>query len=233
MRIVQNERRIRTLGFIGQYATLGGMLVLLAGLIISFVRPEWLTVMFICVLLGVMLSVVGGFFADRYAGPMARHDTLAKVLKGLDDQYTLLHYVLPVSHVLVEPGGCTVFVVKPQGGQVTYDDGRWKHRQRGKFFRQFAGHEAVGVPQMEAESQVSKLERWLAKEHDVEEVPVRAAIVFVNPEVQLDATDPPVPTFYGKKVKAWLRGPGKLKPLPDATRRRLEEIIDAASGGSD
>jgi len=223
MRIIRNERRIRRLGFVGQYAALGGLLVLSAGLIISFVKPEWLTLMFVCVALGLVLSIVGGFFADRFAGPLARHTTLTKALKGLDDNYALLHYVLPAAHVLVEPGGCTVFAVKPHEGQVTYEDGRWKHRQRGKFFRQFAGQEAVGLPHAEAEAQVHKLERWLASQQPDAEVPVRAAIVFVNPQVKLDAADSPVPAFYGKKVKAWLRGPGKLKPLPGATQRWLAE----------
>jgi hypothetical protein len=34
-----------------------------------------------------------------------------------------------------------------------------------------------------------------------------------------------VPAFYGKKVKAWLRGPGKLKPLPGDVRGQLAEAI--------
>ena len=206
MRIIRNERRIRVFSFIGQYATLAGLLALLAGLILSWIRPEWLVPMLLSVVLGVILSVVGGFFADRYVSPLAHHGALAGALKGLDDQYALLQYVLPASHVLLEPGGCTVFVVKAQGGQVTCQkEGRWKHRQRGKFFRQFAGQEGLGGPDVE--------------------VPVRAAIVFVNTEVTLDAAASPVPVFYGKKVKAWLRGPGKLKPLPADARRRLAEAL--------
>jgi hypothetical protein len=205
MRIIRNERRIRRLGFVGQYAALAGMLVLLAGLIVSFIKPEWLTLMFVCVALGLGLSIVGGFFADRYAGPLARHTALTKALKGLDDSYALLHYVLPAAHVLVEPGGCTVFTVKPHGGQVTY----------------------------EAEAQVHKLERWLASQQPDAEVPVRAAIVFVNPEVKLDAAGSPIPAFYGKKVKAWLRGPGKLKPLPGATQRWLAEATGVAPQQAD
>ena len=230
MRIIRNERRIRTRSFIGQYATMAGLLVLLAGLIVSFVKPDWLTALVACLVAGFGLSVVGGFFADRYAGPLARHDALETVLKGLDDSYTLLHYVLPASHVLVEPGGCTALVVKTQGGDVSYRDGRWRHRQRGKFFRQFAGQEGLGLPDAEAESQTRKLERWLADldpPDPEEEIPMRTVIVFVNPEVELDADDSPVPTFYNKKVKAWLRGPGKLKPLSDTARRWLEEAVGA------
>ena len=229
MRIIRNERRINTLSFVGRYATLAGMVILLAGLIISYAKPEWLTPMFICVVVGVGLSIVGGFFAERYVSPLAHHNALATALKGLDDRFTLVQYVLPASHVLVEPGGCTVFVVKAHGGRVTCQDGRWKHYQRSKFFRQFAGQEAVGLPHVEAETQVRKLEHWLESQQPDAEIPVQAAIVFVNPDVKLDADASPVPAFFGKKVKGWLRGSGKLKPLPDETQRWLEETIAAAS----
>jgi len=228
MRIIRNERRINLLGSIGKYATLAGLLTLLASLVISFTRPEWTVPMLVSLTLGFGLSVVGGSFADRYANPLAHHATLANALKGLDDQYTLLQYVLPASHVLLDPGGCTVFVVKAQGGEVTcQESGRWRHHQRGKFFRQFAGQEAVGAPDYEAERQAHKLERYLAKQLPDVEVDVRAAIVFVNPDVTLDATDSPVPAFYGKKVKAWLRGPGKRKPLPADVHRQIVEALGA------
>ncbi len=224
MRIIRNERRIRVSSAIGQYATMAGLLALLASLIISFTKPEWLALMLVGLTIGMGLSMVGGFFADRYLGPLAHHDALVKALKGIDDQHVLLQYVLPASHVLLEPGGCTAFVVKAQGGQVTcQENGQWKHRQRGKFFQQFAGQEAVGAPDFEANRQVHKLERWLASQLPDVEVPVRAAILFVNPKVKLDAAASPVPTFYGKKVKAWLRGPGKLKPLPATVYHRLAE----------
>jgi hypothetical protein len=226
MRIIRNERRINLLGSIGKYATMAGLLTLLASLVISFTRPEWIVPMLVGMILGFGLSVVGGFFADRYANPLAHHVTLANALKGLDDQYTLLQYVLPASHVLLEPGGCTVFVVKAQGGQIIYEDGKWKHHQRGKHFRQFAGQEAVGASDFEAERQAHKLERYLSSHLPDVEAPVRASIVFVNPDVTLDVTASPVPAFYGKKVKAWLRGPGKRKPLPAGERRQLTEALE-------
>jgi hypothetical protein len=227
MRTIRNERRINLLGSIGKYATMAGLLTLLASLVISFTRPEWTVPMLVGLILGFGLSVVGGFFADRYANPLAHHVTLANALKGLDNQHTLLQYVLPASHVLLEPGGCTVFVVKAQGGQIIYEDGKWKHHQRGKHFRQFAGQEAVGAPDYEAERQVHKLERYLSSHLPDVEVDVRASIVFVNPDVTLDATDSPVPAFYGKKVKAWLRGPGKRKPLPADAHRQIAEALGA------
>lgn len=227
MRVIRNKRRVRAGEIIGRYMPWIGIATLAIGWFLSFREPAWLTPMLVSLPVGVSLSMLGGFFAERYVGPLAHHAALAGALKGLDNQHVLLQYVLPVPHVLLEPGGCTAFVVKMQGGQVIYreEGGRWQHFQRGKFFRQFAGQEALGAPDLEAERQVRKLERWLASQLPDVEIPVRAVIVFVNPNVTLDATASPVPAFYGKKVKAWLRGPGKLKPLPEAEYRQVAEAL--------
>jgi hypothetical protein len=226
MRVIRDERHIRVRSLIGRYMPFAGIAVLAAGWLISLGKPESLLALLISLPVGLLLSTVGGFFAERYVGPLAHHNALATALKGLDDSYVLLQYVLPAPHVLVEPGGCTVFVVKVQGGQVTcQEDGRWKHRQRGKVFRQFAGQEAIGDPSYEAERQLGRFQDWLAQQLLDVEVPVQAAIVFVHPQVQLDADDSPTPAFYSKKVKGWLRGPGKLKPLPVDVYRRLASAL--------
>lgn len=220
MRVIRNERHIRTRTFVGRYLPWAGIITLGIGWFLSF-QPQYFSILWLTLVVGFSLAVVGGFFADRYAGYLAHYKTLAEALKGLDNRHVLLQYVLPAAHVLVDPGGCTVFVVKNQGGEITYEKGRWRHRQKGKFFRQFAGQEAVGAPDYEAERQVDKLNKWLAKHLPDAEVPVRGAIVFVNPDVQVKAEESPVPAFYGKKVKAWLRGPGKRKAMAGEVYRRL------------
>ena len=111
--------------------------------------------------------------------------------------------------------------------------GRWKHRQRGRLLRQLVGQESVGAPDLDAESQARKLERWLADRLPDVEAPVRAGIVFVNPEVTLEADASPAPAFYGKSVKRWLRGSGKLKPLPKDVYRRLAEVLGVTSQGDE
>ena len=107
---------------------------------------------------------------------------------------------------------------------------RWQHHQPGKFFRQLVGQESIGVPDLDAEQQANKLTSWLADHLPDVEIPTRAVIVFVNPDADLDAGDSPVPVFYGKKVKAWLRGPGKLKPLPSGVHRQLMEAVGIETG---
>ncbi|MGD9030619.1 MAG: hypothetical protein PVG25_12495 [Anaerolineae bacterium] len=234
MNIIRNERHISFRSSVGQYASLGGLLILLVGLVISFMRPTWTLPVLVSMPLGFALSVVGGFFADRFAGPLARHKTLAEVLKGLDYRHTLLQYVLPADHVLVEPGGCTCFVVKAQGGVVVYEQGKWAHRQRGRFFRLLVGQEALGKPDVEAQQEVERLRRYLEEQmDDADQVPLRGAIVFVNEDVKLEADKSPVPTFYRKKVKDWLRGPGDLKSLPSDLQQRLGAALGARQDEQD
>jgi hypothetical protein len=232
MRIVRNERRIRVSSTIARYAVWGGMLALVAGTVITFTRPEWVVATMVCLAVGFSLTVVGSFFSDRFVGPFAHYEALADALKYLGNRYTLLQYRLPCPHVLLGPGGCTVFVVKTQSGQVTYQEsGRWKHQQKGKFWRQFAGQEAVGAPNFEAEREIRKMERWLARNVPDVETPVQAAIVFVNPQVTLDVANSPVPTLPSKKLKAWLQGPGKLDPLPDEVYRQLADALGIEADG--
>ena len=65
MRNNRDERHISVRSSIGQYATLGGLLVLLVGLGISFLRPGWSIPLLVSMALGFSLSVVGGFFASQ------------------------------------------------------------------------------------------------------------------------------------------------------------------------
>jgi hypothetical protein len=230
MRIIRNERRIRTFKFIGQYASLGGLVVLLVGALFLS-KPEQAPLLIGAMFVGFILSTVGGHFADRYIGPQAQHTALAKALKGLDDDYTLLDYTLPAPHVLVEPGGCTVLVVKTQKGKIRYEDGAWAEEQShflaeaGKLLRRVAGQQGLGGPDAEAEKQAHKLRERLEEQLPAVDVPVRGAIVFTHPDVYLRAANSPVPAFRGKEIKKWLRDEGRQKPLPDADYARLREVL--------
>ncbi|HIE37761.1 MAG TPA: hypothetical protein EYH30_04345 [Anaerolineales bacterium] len=229
MRIVVNEKYVARRAFIGRYASLAGLGVLLAAFIFSFTQTDspllmqgWLMG---ALLVGVLLSFVGGYYAERFSGPVAHHVGVRNALKGLDNRYTLLQYVLPVPHVLLGPDGLTVFVVRSQPGEISYKDGKWHHRQRAKFLRQLAGQEGLGLPEADVGRQVARMTRYLEKRLPDVDVPVQGVVLFINPDTRLNVEDPPVPVFYGKKVKSWLRGPGARKALPAEVRRRLGEAL--------
>ncbi|HEC33262.1 MAG TPA: hypothetical protein ENI37_00915 [Chloroflexi bacterium] len=233
MRIIADERYIARRALVGRYASLAGLGILLAALVFSFTRTTSPLLMqgglMAAMVVGMLLSFVGGYYSERFAGPLPHHMGVRNALKGLDDRYALLQYTLPAPHVLLEPGGLTVFVVKPQPGEVVYADGKWHHRQRAKFLRQLAGQESLGLPETDVERQVAKVARYLEKRMPGVEVPIRGVVLFIHPDVRLDAKDAPLPVFYGKKVKSWLRGPGARKALPGEMRRRLEEELVGGS----
>lgn len=229
MRIVANEKYIARRAFVGRYASVAGLGVLLAAFVLSFTRMATPLLMqgglLAGMLLGILLSFVGGYYADRFAGPVAHHVGVRSALKGLDNRYVLLQYTLPLPHVLLGPDGLTVFVVRSQPGVIRYANGRWRHQQRGKFLRQLAGQEGIGAPEMDVERQVGRLARYLERQLPQVEVPIRGVVLFIHPDATVEAEDSPVPVFHGKKVKTWLRGPGLGKTLPAPLRRQLEERL--------
>jgi hypothetical protein len=88
------------------------------------------------------------------------------------------------------------------------------------------GQEGLGKPHVEAQREVDRLERYLGEQmDDADRVPVRGAVIFVNEDVQLDADQSPVPAFYRKRVKDWLRGPGHRKSLPEDLLGRLNAAL--------
>jgi hypothetical protein len=58
---------------------------------------------------------------------------------------------------------------------------------------------------------------------------VRSVVVFVNPDVTLETEGSAVPALHSKRLKTWLRGPGKLGPMPsDAYRQAVETLAGKA-----
>jgi hypothetical protein len=226
MRIIENDRRIRVLGTVGRFVPWVALLVLGAGLVISYVRPASQLITVGAIVLGAGLSIIGGRLAQRYAGPLPHHAELRAVLKGLDSRHVLAQYVLPAPHVLLDPGGVTVLMVKSHDGEIDFVDGRFKERQKGRIFRQLAGQESIALAHDQALAQASKVEAWLENTGN-SGVPVRAAIVFVNRNVRVYASDSPVPVFYGKKIKSWLRGPGKRRAISRDAYRQVADAIAA------
>jgi hypothetical protein len=235
MRIVANETYIRRRSVVGRYASLAGLGVLAIGLIFSWTRSSSLLLMPIVLggvlSVGVLLSFVGGYYGEQFGGPLAHYLGVRNALKGLDDRYVLLQYVLPVPHVLLGPDGLTVFVVRSQPGEVTFAGGKWRHRQRARFLRQLAGQEGLGAPEADVQRAVERMERHLRKELPGAEAPLRGVVLFTNPDVQLNLDDPPVLAFYGKKVKSWLRGPGAGKMLPAEVLQQLEDRLVGSAAG--
>ncbi len=229
MKVYINKGYVKRRSSVGKWASLLGLVVLGGGLIISLRDPRLFFVSFITLILGFILSNIGIYFANRYTRPDRPDKALVQGLKGFDKRYALYQFLLPVSQVLREPGGLTIFILKPQEGQILYEQGKWRQKQGWSRLLRWVGQEGLGKPDSELEGETQTLQNWLQKKAPDLEIPVRGVVVFTHPKAELRLDNPPVPAMAPKQLKGWLRKAGRLPALPDETLTRLTQVMDDAA----
>ncbi|HET7091201.1 MAG TPA: nuclease-related domain-containing protein [Anaerolineae bacterium] len=207
MKIVQNDKYIKTRGRIGRYAFFGGFGLLVTGLLISLNvnRADLFPISFACLILGILLSQFGGMYMRRFDRGELPHLTLAKALKGFDDRYTLVNYAAPASHVLLTADAVYVLVPKAQAGRISFKNGRWKNPTGIRRIFTWMSEEGLGNPTREAHAEAARLQRFLARQMPDTPVEVQPIVVFLHPNAELDISDSPVPAVHVKKLKDLLR----------------------------
>src|SRR5512135_443632 len=164
MRIIRNDKFIKSRARLGRYVSLGGLAILILGLLISFTSPELFLISFLCLLIGFICSQVGIYLGNRYIRTDRPDEILSKALKGFDDRYALYQYTSPAGNVMLTPTNCVVFTVKLQSGAIEYRDGKWHHRTGGlKRFFGWMTQEGLGNPTRDAEAEKASLQRYFAK----------------------------------------------------------------------
>lgn len=229
MQVVANQRHIDSRTKIGERAPFAGLVILAVSTVLVFLKPEWLWGTMALVWVGFMISLAGSYLGDRYVGPNAGHRRIPEALKGLDGGYTLLMYKMAAPFVLIEPGGLTVLSIKSQGGSITYADGKWQQKQKLTLLRRFAGQESLGRPHRIAETELGIVVEQLKKVlPDGIDIPVRAALVFTNPDVvlQVDEQTVPVPSVRTAELKRWLRRMPMRPVMSDAAHKALRAALN-------
>ena len=214
MQIYRNDQFIQRRAKLGRYANLGGMGILLLGLIVNLTRQmEGLILSMLALIVGFVLYQVGMYYTLRFGRPDRPDQVLLKALKGFDNRYYLFQFTSPAGNVLVTPNACLVLTIKMQGKSIRYQNGKWKHTSGWQgIFLGLAG-DSLGNPSREAAGEVEVLRRYVAKQLPGVEVPIQPVIVFGNARAEVEAGDSPVPALHFKKLKDWLRGPGKSGSL--------------------
>ncbi len=229
MRIITNDAHIKTRTFLGERAPFVGLVLLGLATALIFLRPEWLWISMVFVWVGFIVSLTGSYLGERYVGPLAHHKKVPEALKGLDNRYTLLMYQTPLPFVLVDPGGVTVITVKSQGGVISYSDGKWRHRERMGLLRRLAGQESLGRPHRLIQAEIEEMRQHLTRllPEDVE-IPVRGVLLLINPNVQVEADEPPVPVLRLSQLKRWLRKEGRWPKLSEEVAEQLNSALEIA-----
>jgi hypothetical protein len=227
MRVIRNDKFIKSRASLGRTVSLAGLVILVIGLLISFSAPQLFLLSFLCLLIGFICSQVGIYLGNRYLRLDRPDEVLAKALKGFDDRYSLYQYVAPAGNVLLTPNACLVFVVKLQAGKIDYQNGKWRQQVSGlKRLFGWMTQESLGNLTRESEVEVTTLQRFLSKKLPDLTVPIQALIVFGDPRAEVNVADSPVPAIHAKKLKEWLRNRGKSGGLTTETRSQLAELLE-------
>ncbi len=242
MRVVTNEKFIARNARLGRYASVASIIILGAGVYLTFARPDLVSLTFVLLIGGFILSQVGIYFGNRWAKPPRLDIQITKALKGLGRDYTLYHYATPASHLLVGPGGVFVIVPRFQRGTISYRKGKW--RQRGGlmlwYWRIFA-QEGIGRPDLEIGAEVEAVDRALRKQlpdEDYEALqPIKPILVFTNPAavLQEEVAEAPVPTVKIEDLKAAVKRLARGTRLTGEQLKRVRAVFappeEAASKG--
>lgn len=216
MKIIKNEKLIKRNGQIGQWTSLAALAVLGGGMYISFTRTDLFVYSIAALLLGFTLTQIGMYMGNRYGRHPRPDEKLDAGLKGLQNEFVMYHYTAPASHLLVGPAGIWVLLPYHQRGQVIYRKDRWKMSGGGflQGYMRIFGQENLGRPDIEMESEVNAVKKYLEKQLEGTELPeINAMMVFTSDDVTIEAEGAPIPAIKLKEIKEFFRKKAKEKAI--------------------
>ncbi|MCJ7733553.1 MAG: hypothetical protein MUP11_03300 [Anaerolineales bacterium] len=231
MIIVRNERLVKRNHQIGKYSGIISIVILGAGMFISFRYPEQINYSLIALIAGFTLSQVGIFYANRFGRSPRPDEALDSALKGLDDQFALYHYQSPVSHLLVGPSGIWILLPFAQKGKIIYDEkkGRWK-RKGGNFYMNFFAQDNIGSPEQDIAVSTKRLLKEFGKIPELELPEIKSALIFSDENAVIEAENAPVPTLHARQLKKLIRKETKGEStLSNATRKTILDYLGLES----
>lgn len=224
MKIVTNEKLISRNKKIGNYLTIGSILVLGVGLYLSF-QPEMIQYSYLALILGFASSQFGISFGNKFGRSPRPDEILNSSLKGLADTFTIYHYSGPVSHLLVGPAGIWILLPYSQKGTILYEKNKWQQKG-GNFYLKLFAQEGIGKPDRDAKIAVTDVSNFLKKENitSVEQY-LSPALVFTNEKTVVTAPDAPVTTLHVSKLKDFVRKQAKQTNLLAEVTKPLIDVL--------
>jgi hypothetical protein len=218
MKIHSNEKLIKRNSRIGNITSLLSIAVLGVGMFFSFKDKDgsYIPITFSALIIGFLLFQVGNYYMNRWGKSPRPDEKISQALKGLDDKYTLYHYVTNVAHLLVGPSGIFCLLPYNQPGNIVYDKqrNRWK-QSGGNFFLKTFGGESLGRPDLDSGYNVTDVLKHMAKNSiELGKVVPESIIVFTNPKATINAAESPIGAVPIEKLKEFIRKKPKTDVLP-------------------
>jgi hypothetical protein len=229
MKIIKNEKLIKRNGQIGQVTSIAALAILGLGMYISFSKPELFSYSIGALLVGFILTQIGMYMGNRYGRSPRPDEKFDAGLKGLPNDFTIHHYSAPVSHLLIGPAGIWILMPYHQRGKMEYRKNRWRMSGGGfmQGYMRLFGQEGIGRPDLEADSEILTLKKFLSKKMEGVEIPeIQSAIIFTSDDVEIEAGDSPIPAMKLKQLKDFMRQKGKEKPIGALALDRVKKVFE-------
>ncbi len=230
MKVYKNEKLISRNSRIGQYTSIAALLVLGAGMYISFQRQDLFLWSVAALVIGFTMTQIGMSYTNRWGRKPRPDEQLDAALKGLPSDLAIYHYMSPVPHLLVGPAGMWILQAYHQRGKITYARNRWRLTGGGfmQAYMSIFGQEGLGRPEIDIAAETGSLRRYLAKHVEDSQIPeIQSALVFTNDQIEIDAPDAPIPALKLKQIKEFFRQKSKERSLGSM---QLEAINSALAG---
>lgn len=228
MKIIKNEKLIKRNAKIGQYTSIGALVVLGLGMYISFNRTDLFAYSIGALLVGFTLTQVGMYMGNKFGRSPRPDEKLDAGLKGLQNEFSMYHFMTPASHLLVGPAGIWVLLPYHQRGQVTFSKNRWKNSGGGflQGYMRIFGQESLGRPDIEIDSEISAVKKYLVKQMDESEIPeINGMMVFTSDDVHINAEEATIPAMKLKSIKDFFRQKAKEKLVSQPQLAAVKAVL--------
>jgi hypothetical protein len=203
MKIWIDRQKVNARAATANYASVGGLLLLLASVVIPLFAPRTANFSWLATVAGGAIAMIGIYLANRWVRKPRPEDSLDKALKSFDDKSQIFHYpALPCDHVLLTPGGVVALEVVNLPGHFEYHDGRWKESMSiGRALRYIVEPrvpDPVVFSDLAIRDLADRLQDLLGGDITV---PIKALMVFTHPAAELELEGVSIPACKIEKLR--------------------------------
>jgi hypothetical protein len=230
MKISSNDRLIKRNSRIGNITSLASIGILGVGMYFSFkdTGGKYLTLTFSCLIIGFLAFQIGNYYMNRFGKPPRPDQKISAALKGLDDKFTLYHYMTSVSHLLIGPNGIFCLLPYNQPGSISFNStkNRWKQTGGNIFLKAFGG-DSLGRPEQDSNFAVMDISKYFKKKGiDLGSVTPEPVLVFTNEKATVNSEGYSGSATTAEKLKDIVRkkpkGTGVSPELLVAIQKAIE-----------
>lgn len=215
MKISNNHKFIKRNKKINQAILYLSLALLVLGLFWSLTSPTvtQTQLSYLVLIPAYILVQISIYMANRWGRSPRPDEIVAQSLKGLPDQFTLYNFVAGVPHLLLGPAG--LWIIKPyyHSGEISYDLGKKRYKQKGGPFIISKLFAQESLPDIERETQtfLRQFNSYVIK--NKLDIGIKPSIVniFYSEKAAVDSRNAPEATLRAEKLKDFIRNQAKHK----------------------